>query len=297
MVDANVVGTGTTEATMPEARGRRDGRTWPATLALGLTVATLLAGCASKEDDLGLDKTPAEQIYNEGLVLQQAGKRQAAVKKFEDLDRLHPYSEWAKKAVLMQAYTQFERGAYTDCISAATRFVTLYPGSPDAAYAQYLIAESYYKQIPDISRDQERTGKALAAYAELLQKYPTSEYADDARRKVLMVKDQLAGKEMDVGRFYLRKGDYLAAINRFRTVTTEYQTTRHVEEALSRLVEAYYALGVVNEAQTAAAVLGHNFPDSQWYKDSYALLKKGGYEPSEDSGSWISQQFRGFRVF
>ena len=265
-------------------------------LAMVFAAAALLAGCASKEDDLGLDRTPADQLYNQALVLKEAGKRSDAVKKFEDVDRLHPYSEWAKKAVLMQAYTQFERGDYTECINSARRFVTLYPGSPDAAYAQYLIAESNYKQIPDVGRDQERTGKALAAYAELIQKYPTSPYADDARKKVLMVKDQLAGKEMDVGRFYLRKGQYLAAINRFKLVTSEYQTTRHVEEALARLVEAYYAMGVINEAQTAAAVLGHNFPDSQWYKDSYSLLHKGGYEPSESSDSWLSKQFRGFRV-
>lgn len=299
MVDANVVEAASTDMTTPKAASAlgRGGMRRKAALACGLLAAALLAGCASKEEDLGLDKTPADQLYNEGLVLQQAGKRKDAVKKFEDLDRLHPYSEWAKKAVLMQAYTEFERANYTDCITAAQRFVTLYPGSPDAAYAQYLIAESNFKQIPDISRDQERTGKALAAYAELLQKYPTSQYAEDARHKILTVKDQLAGKEMDIGRFYLRKGQYLAAINRFKVVTTEYQTTRHVEEALARLVEAYYALGVVNEAQTAAAVLGHNFPESQWYKDSYSLLKKGGYEPSESSSSWISKSFANFKVF
>lgn len=292
MVDARVAVAVSTMTVQPKShRARR-----LAGPALALLVATLLAGCASKEDDLGLDRTPADQLYNEALVLQQAGKRIDAVKKFEDVDRLHPYSEWAKKSVLMQAYTQFERGAYSECITAAQRFVTLYPGSPDAAYAQYLIAESNFKQIPDVSRDQERTGKALAAYAELLQKYPNSQYADDARKKVLTVKDQLAGKEMDVGRFYLRKGQHLAAINRFKLVTTEYQTTRHVEEALARLVEAYYALGVVTEAQTAAAVLGHNFPDSQWYKDSYSLLQKGGYEPSENTGSWISKSFRGFKI-
>ena len=278
----------------PEIGSARPRRAMAA--AILIAAATMLAGCASKDDDLGLDRTPADQLYNEALVLQQAGKRGDAVKKFEDVDRLHPYSEWAKKSVLMQAYTQFERGAYTECITSARRFVTMYPGSPDAAYAQYLLSESYFRQIPDISRDQERTNKALEAYAELIQKYPSSPYADDARKKILTVKDQLAGKEMDVGRFYLRKGEYLAAINRFKTVTTDFQTTRHVEEALARLVEAYYALGVVNEAQTAAAVLGHNFPDSPWYKDSYTLLQKGGYEPSESSGSWISKQFKGFRV-
>ena len=278
----------------PEIGSHRPRRAMAAAIVIAATA--MLAGCASKEDDLGLDRTPADKLYNEALVLQQAGKRSDAVKKFEDVDRLHPYSEWAKKSVLMQAYTQFERGAYTECITSARRFVTLYPGSPDAAYAQYLLAESYFRQIPDVSRDQERTNKALEAYAELIQKYPTSPYADDARKKILTVKDQLAGKEMDVGRFYLRKGQYLAAINRFKLVTTDFQTTRHVEEALARLVEAYYALGVVNEAQTAAAVLGHNFPDSPWYKDSYNLLQKGGYEPSESSGSWISKQFKGFRV-
>ena len=290
MVDAKLIFPDAT----PTSEARRPRRLIG--LAVSIAAATLLAGCASKEDDLGLDRTPADQLYNQALVLKKAGKRSDAVKKFEDVDRLHPYSEWAKKAILMQAYTQFERGDYTECINSARRFVTLYPSSPDAAYAQYLIAESNYKQIPDVGRDQERTGKALAAYAELILKYPTSPYADDARKKVLMVKDQLAGKEMDVGRFYLRKGQYLAAINRFKLVTTEYQTTRHVEEALARLVEAYYAMGVINEAQTAAAVLGHNFPDSQWYKDSYSLLHKGGYEPSESSDSWLSKQFRGFRV-
>lgn len=261
-----------------------------------LALSLLLSACASQKDDLLDNATPADQLYNEGLVQLQAGKRADAVKKFDDVDRLHPYSEWSKKAVLMQAYTHFERGAYTDSIQAAQRFVTLYPSSPDAAYAQYLIAESYYLQIPDVSRDQARTGSALAAYAELIQKYPTSPYAEDARKKILTVKDQLGGKEMDIGRFYLKKHQYLAAINRFKTVVSEYQTTRHVEEALARLVECYYAMGVINEAQTAAAVLGHNFPESPWYKDSYALLQKGGYEPSEDTGSWISRSLSGVKL-
>ncbi|MER2605876.1 MAG: outer membrane protein assembly factor BamD [Siculibacillus sp.] len=259
-------------------------------------LALTVAACASQKDDMGLDSTPADQLYNEGLVQLQSGKRADAVKKFDDVDRLHPHSEWSKKAILMQAYTQFERGAYTDCITAAQRFVTLYPTSPDAAYAQYLIGESHYLQIPEVSRDQARTANALEAYGELIQKYPTSPYADDARKKILTVKDQLAGKEMDIGRFYLKKRQYLAAINRFKVVVSQYQTTRHVEEALARLVECYYAMGVVNEAQTAAAVLGHNFPDSQWYKDSYDLIHKGGYEPSEDKASWISKSLSGIKI-
>jgi outer membrane protein assembly factor BamD len=281
-------------STNPVAVLRRIGSRGRVGSALALSL--LLASCASQKDDLLENATPADQLYNEGLVQLQAGKRADAVKKFDDVDRLHPYSEWSKKAVLMQAYTQFERGAYTDCITSAQRFITLYPTSPDAAYAQYLTAESYYLQIPDVSRDQARTANALAAYDELIQKYPTSPYAEDARKKILSVKDQLGGKEMDIGRFYLRKHQYLAAINRFKTVVSQYQTTRHVEEALARLVECYYAMGVVNEAQTAAAVLGHNFPDSPWYKDSYDLLKKGGYEPSEDTSSWISRSLAGVKL-
>ncbi|MBV5263262.1 outer membrane protein assembly factor BamD [Pinisolibacter sp. B13] len=281
-------------STNPVAVLRRIGSRGRVGSALALSL--LLASCASQKDDLLENTTPADQLYNEGLVQLQAGKRADAVKKFDDVDRLHPYSEWSKKAVLMQAYTQFERGAYTDCITSAQRFITLYPTSPDAAYAQYLTAESYYLQIPDVSRDQARTANALAAYDELIQKYPTSPYAEDARKKILSVKDQLGGKEMDIGRFYLRKHQYLAAINRFKSVVSQYQTTRHVEEALARLVECYYAMGVVNEAQTAAAVLGHNFPDSPWYKDSYDLLKKGGYEPSEDTSSWISRSLAGVKL-
>lgn len=259
-----------------------------ARVASALALALVVSACSNK-DDLIDNTASADQLYNEGLVQLQAGKKADAIKKFDDVDRLHPYSQLSRNAILMQAYTHFERGAYTDAIQSAQRFVTLYPAHQDAAYAQYIIAESYFLQIPDVSRDQARTASALAAYGELIQKYPTSPYADDARKKVLNVRDQLAGKEMDIGRFYLKKRQYLASINRFKVVVSQYQTTRHVEEALARLVECYYAMGVINEAQTAAAVLGHNFPESQWYKDSYDLLSKGGYEPSEDKSSWISK--------
>jgi outer membrane protein assembly factor BamD len=170
--------------------------------------------------------------------------------------------------------------------------VTLHPGSPDAAYAQYLIAASHYDQIPDISRDQGRTEKAMAALEEVVRKYPTSEYAVSAKAKLEAARDQLAGQQMSVGRYYLQKRNFTAAINRFKTVVTQYQTTRHVEEALARLTEAYMAIGIVGEAQTAAAVLGHNFPDSPWYKDTYNLVKSGGVEPSENQDSWLSKTFR-----
>src|ERR1700682_3808314 len=165
------------------------------------------------------------------------------------------------------------------------------PCTPDAAYAQYLIAASHYDQIPDISRDQGRTEKAIASLEEVIRKYPTSEYAASAKAKLEGARDQLAGKEMDIGRYNLEKRNFIGAINRFKTVVTQYQTTRHVEEALERLTEAYMAIGIVSEAQTAAAVLGHNFPDSRWYKDAYNLVRSGGLEPSENRGSYISRAF------
>jgi len=269
-------------------------------LALGATlgIALMASGCSNTDaDDLKVDNTPPDVLYNDGLAAMQKGNTTDAIKKFEDLDRLHPYSELSRKAILLEAYTNFQKNAFTDAISASKRFITLYPKSDEVPYAYYIIAESYYKQMPDIARDQDMTQKALDAYNDLLTKFPNSKFSEDARQKAEAVRDQLAGKEMDVGRFYLQKREFLSAINRFRVVIAKYQTTRHVEEALSRLVECYYSLGVVPEAQTAAAVLGHNFPDSKWYKDSYALLQSGGYSPQEDQGSWISKAFRTIKVF
>lgn len=234
----------------------------------------------------------ADRLYNEGLYLLNVRKRPAeAAKKFEEVDRQHPYSEWARKSLIMASYAYYQDGAYDDCIAGAQRYITLHPGSPDAAYAQYLIGASYYDEIPDITRDQARTEKALAALQEVSRKYPTSEYSVSAKQKIQMANDQLAGKEMQIGRYYLEMKDYIGGINRFKVVVTKYQTTRHVEEALMRLTEAYMALGIVDEAQTAAAVLGHNFPDSVWYKHAYALVKTGGNEPVENKGSWISRAF------
>jgi outer membrane protein assembly factor BamD len=215
-----------------------------------------------------------------------------AAKKFEEVDRQHPYSEWARKSLLMDAYAYYTAGSYDNAITAAKRYVTLHPGSPDAPYAQYLIGSSYYEQIPDISRDQTRSERALRELDEVVRKYPESEYAAAAKRKMEVARDQIAGKEMAVGRYYLKKKDFTGAINRFKVVVTHYQTTRHVEEALMRLTECYMSIGIVPEAQTAAAVLGHNFPNSPWYKDAYTLVKTGGHEPKENEGSWISRAFK-----
>jgi outer membrane protein assembly factor BamD len=259
-----------------------------------LLLAASLGACSSwfNKDDMPPDE-PAERLYNEGLfLLNNRNDATAAVKKFEEVDRQHPYSEWARKALIMSAFSYYQSRSYEECITAAKRYIALHPGSPDAAYAQFLIASSYFDEIPDITRDQARTEKALAALEEVVRKYPTSEYAVSAKQKLEVARDQLAGKEMQIGRYYLDRKDYTGAINRFKVVVTKYQTTRHVEEALERLTEAYMSLGIVAEAQTAAAVLGHNFPDSVWYKHAYALVKNGGLEPAENKGSWISKAFK-----
>jgi outer membrane protein assembly factor BamD len=256
-----------------------------------MLLLTPLAACTSGPD-LTLPDDPADKLYNEGLFLLQNKKDpKAAAKKFEEVDRQHPYSDWARKSLIMQAYAWYEAREYDESISAAKRYVTLHPGSSDAAYAQFLIASSYFEEIPDVTRDQARTEKAMQALEEVARKYPTTEYASSAKKKLEVARDQLAGKEMMVGRWYLDRKDYTGAINRFKTVVTQYQTTRHVEEALMRLTEGYMALGIVPEAQTAAAVLGHNFPDSPWYKDAYSLVRGGGAEPSENKDSWLSRLF------
>jgi outer membrane protein assembly factor BamD len=264
-------------------------------LALAFAAAPLM-GCGSllnKEEDYVPDD-PADKLYNEGLyLLNKKENYEDAAKKFDEVERQNPYSDWARKALLMSAYSYYQAQKYDDCINSAKRYVTLHPGSPDAAYAQYLIGASYFDQIPDVMRDQARADKAVNALEEVVRKYPDTEYAVSAKKKIDIARDQLAGKEMEIGRFYMKRRDFTGAINRFKVVVTQYQTTREVEEALERLTEAYLSLGIVDEAQTAAAVLGHNFPDSSWYKDAYKLVKSAGAEPNENKGSWISRAFKG----
>jgi outer membrane protein assembly factor BamD len=219
----------------------------------------------------------------------------SAAKKFAQIDKQYPYTDVARKGLLMTAFTQYQGKQYDEAVTSAKRYIEQNPKSEDAAYAQYLMAMSYYNQISDVARDQDRTEKAAQALQQLITTYPNSEYAPDARYKLQVATDNLAGAQMYVGRYYLEKHQYPAAINRFRQVIAHYQTTRHVEEALERLTEAYFALGVTSEAQTAAAVLGHNFPDSPWYKDAYKLLQTNGLEPREDKGSWLSRAMEGFK--
>jgi outer membrane protein assembly factor BamD len=261
-----------------------------------LLSAILLAGCGSF---LGGDKEVVEDInetpdvtYKKAETLVDKGKFGDAAKQYENVDINHPYSQEARRAILMAAYAYYRAGKYDDAIGAADRYLALHPGTQEADLAQNIIAESYYDRVLDPKRDQTNARKALNAYDTLIQRYPESRYAAEARNRQRILRDLLAANEMVVGRYYLRHNNFLAAINRFRVVVTDYQTTEQVEEALMRLTEAYMALGIVPEAQTAAAVLGHNFPDSKWYSHAYALLGKVGLQPQEHGGSWITETWR-----
>lgn len=236
-----------------------------------------------------LPEIPAEDIYNQGLARLEARDYENAAKKFGELEKQYPFSQWARKGLLMQTFAQYQKPAYDDAVASAQRYIGLYPTSPDTPYIYYLAGMSYYNQVPAVMQDQETAEKALAIFTQLVEKFPKSEYVTDVKYKIQVARDQLAAKEMMVGRFYLNRKNYPAAVNRFHEVLAKYQTTRHAEEALYRLTEAYFAMGVVHEAQTAAAILGHNFPDSSWYKDAHALLATGGVAPEEHQGSWLSK--------
>lgn len=253
-----------------------------------IALIVLMLGC-SGDDEISYDEREVEHIYNVALNLLQNRKYAEAAQEFDEVERQHPYSKWAKKAILMGSYAHYMGVEYGNAIVAAKRFITLYPGNKDAAYAYYLVAISYYDQIVDVGRDQRATELALNGLQEILRRYPNSEYAKDAKLKYDLTRDHLAGKEMEIGRWYLFQREYIAAANRFKEVIQEYQTTSHVAEALERLAEIYMALGIQAEAQTAAAILGHNFPGSKWYEDAYVLLQSSGLEPRDDSGTWLSQ--------
>jgi outer membrane protein assembly factor BamD len=262
------------------------GAVWRSALTAGI-VALGLAGCAGGADDEDYVERPVGELYNEALDLMGEGDYQQAARGFEEVERQHPYSEWATRAQLMSAYAFYEANQYDEAVAAAQRFIDLHPGHKDVPYAFYLIGISHYEQISDVGRDQKMTEEALQAFDELIRRFPDSTYARDASLKVDLARDHLAGKEMEIGRYYLRQGKYVAAINRFQSVIDRYQTTTHVPEALHRLTEAYLALGVQQEARKTAAVLGYNFPGSRWYQDSYALLVDGAPQ-SDQMDYWIN---------
>ncbi|WP_051328938.1 outer membrane protein assembly factor BamD [Geminicoccus roseus] len=251
-----------------------------------------LSACGGGADEVVLEpEKPAEQLYSEAQELLQNGSWQQAANAFEEVERQHPYSELAKRAQVEAAYAFYEGDFYDESISAAERFIDLHPGDEATPYAYYLIGLCYYEQISDVGRDQASTEQAMQAFEEMVRRYPQSDYARDANLKLDLIRDHLAGKEMEIGRYYENKQQYVGAINRFRSVVENYQTTSHVPEALFRLTESYLALGVRREAQAAAAVLGYNYPGSIWYERSYALLEGQNLQPAEDSGSWLSNLF------
>jgi outer membrane protein assembly factor BamD len=249
-----------------------------------------LSACGSDNEEEYVER-PVEELYNEGLDSLHAGENDDAAVFFDEVERQHPYSTWATRAQLMAAYAHYREARYDDALNAIDRFLSLHPGHQSAPYAYYLRALCYYEQIADVTRDQKNTELALGALGEVVRRYPGTSYARDAQLKIDLTHDHLAGKDMEIGRFYLRRGEYQAAINRFRSVIERYQTTTHVPEALHRLTEAYLALGIVDEAQTAAAVLGHNYQGSEWYADSYLLLTGVDARPEVNKESWISRTF------
>jgi outer membrane protein assembly factor BamD len=248
---------------------------------------------SEKKYEMKIDPdVPADRLYNEGLIRIEKKDYETAAKNFASLQKQYPFSQWARKSLMMEVYAHYLNGSYTDTTAAAERYSTLYPNAPDLPYVNYLAGMSLIGTMADVHRDQDRSAKAIKYFQTIIDKYPKSEYVTDARFRVQVARDQLAGYEMNVGRYYLQRHDYIAAVSRFREVLFKYQNTREAEEALERLTESYLALGVVNEAETAAAVLGHNFPDSEWYKEAVSRLKSDGYAPSEHQDSWISKAFK-----
>jgi outer membrane protein assembly factor BamD len=257
---------------------------------LALTCSVLILSACGKSDDKDKNKPsePVDKLYNDALNKLSQKEYKESVKAFEEVERQHPYSPWAVRSEIMAAFANYRNGQYDEAISQLDRFVKQHPGNTNAPYAYYLKAICYYEQITDVGRDQKITQQAQQALKEIVSRFPDSEYARDARLKLDLVADHLAGKEMEIGRYYEKHLEYLAAINRFRTVVEKYQTTSHTPEALHRLVECYLKLGVVDEAKRYAAVLGYNYPGSQWYKDSYALMngKPLPVVQSDEPPSW-----------
>ncbi len=260
-----------------------------------LLAAILLGGCGKKNDTIGsadLESYTAEEIYQRGEFELERGKADTASQYFGEIERLYPYSEWAKRSLIMQAFSLHKDGNYPESRAAAQRFLDFYPADDDAAYAQYLLALSYYDQIDEVGRDQGLTFQALQALRAVIELYPDSEYSRSAVLKFDLAFDHLAAKEMEIGRYYLKRKNYAAAINRFRVVVEQFQTTSQTPEALHRLVEAYLSLGLTDEAQTAGAILGHNFQSTEWYQESYGLLTGQGLQMRSTGNNWLSSIYR-----
>lgn len=251
-------------------------------LSAPLLVAAMLSACSSTSDETEYVETPVEQLYNSAHNAMLAGEYNEATKKFDEVERQHPYSVWATKAQLMAAYAHYENEKYDEAVIALDRFIQLHPSNKDVPYATYLKGLSYYEQISDVGRDQMMTELAQKAFRELIKKYPNSKYARDARLKLDLTFDHLAGKEMEIGRYYTSRNQCIAALARFKNVVQKYDTTTHVPEALHRMIECYMQLGLDEEARRTAAVLGHNFPGSEWYVDTYQIVERKRLRDKEE---------------
>ncbi|MCB5410202.1 outer membrane protein assembly factor BamD [Pseudogemmobacter sp. CC-YST710] len=261
-----------------------------------MLLSGVLAACGSKNSSGGSEDfgaMTAEEIYRQGEIKLETGRRPAdSLKYFEEVERLYPYTQYARRALIMQAFANHKAKKYEEARAAAQRFLDFYPDDEEAPYAAYLMALSYYDQIEDVGRDQGLTFQALVSLRDVIERYPDSEYSSSAILKFDLAFDHLAAKEMEIGRFYLKRRHYTAALNRFRTVVQDFQTTSHTAEALYRLIEAYLALGFEAEAQTAGAILGHNYQSSPFYQDGYNLLKGRGLSPEAKGNSWLSKAYR-----
>ena len=266
-----------------------------ARLAATLALVGILAACSMFGPEKIKDEeiVPADTLYQTALTEMDRQNYNKAIDALKKLERQHPYSEFNEKAKLMEVYANYRIGKFDEAILAADRYMALFPSSPETPYVLFLKGTAYFAQIKDITRDQQLSKDAIDTYTLLISNYPDSDYAKDAREKMVIAVDQLAGKEMSVGRYYAGNGQYAAAINRFRVVVDKYQTSTHIEEALFRLTESNLALGLSNEAQTAAAVLGHNYPSSTWYKQSLDLLQRVGLQPKINSASPLAASLQG----
>ena len=264
-----------------------------ANLVGSLALAALLSACGGGNRDVPLETLTAEEIFQRGeFQLETSKKGKDAITYFSEVERLYPYSEWAKRALIMQAFAYHKDRDYENSRATAQRYIDTYPADEDAAYAKYLLALSYYDQIDEVGRDQGLTFQALQALRAVIEEYPDSEYAKSSILKFDLAFDHLAAKEMEIGRYYLKRKHYAAAINRFRVVVEQFQTSTHTPEALYRLVECYLSLGVTDEAQTAGAILGHNFQSTVWYQDAFDLLSRNGLKPETRGNNWLSAIYR-----
>ena len=258
-------------------------------------ISLLFSSCSDSQNNIGIgvsEDKAAEEIFNSGERELIRRRYNDAAEKFKEVERLYPYSDWAKRALIMQVYSFHKDKEYENVVSAANRFIEFHPKDKDIPYAYYLIGLSYYNQVLAIGRDQKLTQEALKIFKLIIKEYPDSEYASSSQIKFDFLKNQLASKEMEVGRYYLKRSHYVSAINRFRGIIEDFSTTSQVPEALHRLVEAYLSLGLTDEAQTAGAILGYNYKSNEWYERSFELLRSKGLKPKSLGNSWLSQIYR-----